>query len=103
MKNKIQDIHVPISFACNDIDVAIQHCVAGFGIGVFLSYQVESLIRQDVLVEILREFRQKSIPVSMIYPSAKRHLTRTSFFIDFAKETLRAKFDSGFAKNNPQT
>ena len=53
--------------------------LAGFGIGVFLSYQVESLIRQDVLVEILREFRQKSMPVSMIYPSAKRHLTRTSF------------------------
>ena len=25
------------------------------------------------------------------------------FFIDFAKETLRAKFDSSFAKNNPQT
>ena len=45
VKNKVQDIHVPMSFACNDIDVAIQHCVAAFGIGVFLSYQVESLIR----------------------------------------------------------
>lgn len=97
VKNKVQDIHVPISFACNDIDVAIQHCTAGLGVGVFLSYQVESLIKQGALVEILQEFRQKSMPVSMIYPNAKRHLARTSFFIDFAKETLRAKFDSGFA------
>lgn len=96
VKNKVQDIHVPISFACNDIDVAIQHCTAGLGVGVFLSYQVENLIKQGALVEILQEFRQKSMPVSMIYPNAKRHLARTSFFIDFAKETLRAKFDSGF-------
>jgi DNA-binding transcriptional LysR family regulator len=90
--NKSQEINVPICFTTNDIDAAIQHCAAGLGVGIFLSYQVESLIKQGVLVEILPEYRPKRLPVSMIYPSAKRHLTRTSFFIDFAKLALRSKF-----------
>lgn len=97
LKNKTVDITVPVSFATNNIDAAIQHCVAGLGVGVFLSYQVESLIKQGTLVALLQDYRLPSIPVSMIYPRAKRDLGRTSLFIDFAKTALNSQFETGFA------
>jgi DNA-binding transcriptional LysR family regulator len=97
LKNKTIDMNVPISFATNNIDAAIQHCVAGLGVGVLLSYQVESLIKQGVLVALLQDYRLPSIPVSMIYPKAKRDLGRTSLFIDFAKKALNGQFETGFA------
>ena len=97
VKGKVREIAVPTSFTTNNTDSAIQHSVDGLGVGVFLSYQVENLIRKGVLVELLQDFRLKSIPVSLIYPSAKRYLGRTIFFIDFAKDTLRAKFQKDIA------
>jgi DNA-binding transcriptional LysR family regulator len=88
VKGKVKDIAVPITFTSNNMDATITHCVAGLGVGVFLSYQVKNLIQQGKLVEVLQEFRTQGLPVSMLYPKAKRHLARTSFFIDYAKESL---------------
>jgi DNA-binding transcriptional LysR family regulator len=99
VRGKTVDIKVPITFTTNNTDAAITHCAAGLGIGVFLSYQVEGLIAQGVLVEILQEFRLKSIPVSIIYPSTKRHLGRTRFFIDFANEALRTRYENTCTAN----
>lgn len=92
INGKIRDIAVPINFSTNNIDAAIAHCVAGLGVGVFLSYQVKSLIAQGQLVEILPNFKMPSLPVCMLYPKAKRHLARTSFFIDYAKQALKDTF-----------
>ncbi len=94
VKGKTLEISVPISFTTNDIGAAITHCEAGLGLGVFLSYQVESLIQQGKLVELLKDFRSKNIPLSLIYPSTKRNLGRTNYFIDFAKTSLCNKFNS---------
>jgi DNA-binding transcriptional LysR family regulator len=97
IKGKAKDVAVPITFTTNNIDAAIAHCTSGLGVGVFLSYQVKNLIQQGLLVEVLQDFRTKSMPVSMIYPKAKRHLARTSFFIDYAKQTLKAEFEQTLA------
>jgi DNA-binding transcriptional LysR family regulator len=93
-KFNLKDINAPITFSSNNIDAAISHCLAGLGVGVFLSYQVKSLLQAGDLVAVLQNYSQHSLPVSMIYPKTKRHLSRTSFFIDFAKEALKAEFEA---------
>ena len=95
--DKKLDLKVPVTFTSNNIDAAIQHCVAGLGVGVFLSYQVKSLLQTGDLVVILQNYTLPSLPVSIIYPVSKRNLTRTCFFIDFAKELLKAEFERDFA------
>ena len=90
---KVQEITVPTSFTTNDIDSAIAHCVAGLGVGVFFSYQVEALIKAGIIIEILQPFRLQNIPVSLIYPNTKRHLSRTNYFIAYAKNALIARLD----------
>lgn len=92
LNGKLKDVTVPISFTSNNTDAVITHCLAGLGVGVFLSYQVKSLIEQGKLVEVLQDYRTQSLPVTMLYPKAKRHLARTSFFIDFVKESLKGTF-----------
>lgn len=92
LNGKLKDVTVPISFSSNNTDAVITHCLAGLGVGVFLSYQVKSLIEQGKLIEVLQDYRTQSLPVTMLYPKAKRHLARTSFFIDFVKESLKGTF-----------
>lgn len=96
VKGKVLEAPVPIGFTTNDIDSAIQCCVNDLGVGVFLSYQVESLLKQGLLIELLPEYRLDKIPVSIIYPITKRSLARTNTFIEFAKDVLSVKFQ----KNN---
>ena len=93
-KFNLKDINVPITFSSNNIDAAITHCLAGLGVGVFLSYQVKNLLKNGDLVAVLQNYPQLSLPVSIIYPKTKRHLSRTSFFIDFAKDSLKAEFEA---------
>lgn len=90
---KTQEIAVPITFICNNIDATTAHCLAGLGVGVFLSYQVNQLIQQGLLVEVLAKYRLPSTPILIIYLKTKRHLSRTRFFIDFAKNCLQAEFN----------
>jgi DNA-binding transcriptional LysR family regulator len=97
VKGKQTDINVPISFTSNNIDAVITHCLAGLGVGVFLSYQVKSLLQNGELLVVLTDYPQPSLPVSIIYPKTKRHLSRTSYFIDFAKDTLKVQLDDTFA------
>ena len=97
VNGKSTTINVPISFTSNNIDAAITHCVAGLGVGVFLSYQVKSLLQSGALIAVLSDYPQLNLPVSIIYPKAKRHLSRTSYFIDFAKEALKAELAGTFA------
>lgn len=97
INNKKVNVSVPITFTTNNIDAATAHCAAGLGVGVFLSYQVKQLLQAGLLQEILSEYKLPSLPVSIIYPKAKRHLARTSFFIDFAKDTLKAELADTFA------
>lgn len=81
-------VQPPIRFTTNDIDAAIQHCLAGLGVGVFLSYQVAAHLQSGRLVTLLADYQRPGLPVSIVYPQSKRYLARTHALIQFARSAL---------------
>lgn len=66
-KGKHLTIPVADTLVCNQIDAAIDACIEGIGFGVFLSYQVESLVRQGKLAYTLADHE----PPPPIPPAAR--------------------------------
>lgn len=55
----------------NQIDVAIDACLAGLGFGQFLCYQVQPLIAAGQLKRVLTGYEPPAQPISIVYPSAR--------------------------------
>lgn len=79
---KQMTIPVNDTLVCNQIDAAIDACVDGAGFGVFLSYQVESLVREGKLVYSLIDYAPPPLPVSVIYSRPRLMSTRVRAFVD---------------------
>ncbi len=86
-----RDLSVPVRgrFATNQAAAAIAACEAGLGFGAFFSYQVEAALRAKRLRVVLREFEPASVPVSLVYPEARRLTSRLRAFLDWMKPRLR--------------
>lgn len=79
------------SFTCNQAAAAAQACAEGLGFGMFLSYQVEPLVRSGRLQVVLADFELPSLPVSLVYPEARLVSTRLRALVDWLKQTLGAR------------
>ncbi len=79
------------SFTCNQAAAAAQACAEGLGFGMFLSYQVEPLVRNGRLRLVLADFELPSLPVSLVYPEARLVSTRLRALVDWLKQTLGAR------------
>ncbi len=75
----------------NQADALIEACADGLGLGMFLSYQVASLVAQKRLTLVLAEFWPAAVPVSVVYPHAKLLPARTRLFVDWLRERLPAR------------
>lgn len=66
-------LRVPVKprLRSNQIDVAIDACLAGLGLAQFLSYQVEPLITAGKLVPVLDSHAPATLPIHIVYPSAR--------------------------------
>ena len=86
-----REISVPVRgrFATNQAAAAIAACEAGLGFGAFLSYQVEPALRAKRLRVVLREFEPAPVPVSLVYPEARRLTSRLRAFLDWMKPRIR--------------
>lgn len=86
-----KQLTVPISdtFLCNQIDAAIDACMEGIGFGVFLSYQVESLVRQGKLVYVLVDYEPPPMPVNVVYSHPRLMSTRVRVFVDWMTRDLQ--------------
>jgi DNA-binding transcriptional LysR family regulator len=64
-----RQIAVPIAsvLTCNDIDTAVNACIDGLGLGVFLSYMVAPYRKDGQLRYVLEEFETEPIPVQVVY------------------------------------
>ena len=78
-------------FTCNQAAAAAQACAEGLGFGMFLSYQVEPLVRSGRLQPVLADFELPSLPVSLVYPEARLVSTRLRALLDWLKQTLGAR------------
>src|SRR6266545_432160 len=89
-------VSVPISSAitCNDIDSALNACVDGRGLGMFLSYMLPPNIKNGRLKYVLEQFEMEPTPVQVVYPQSKLLSNKVRSFIDECVGKLRAqKFD----------
>lgn len=67
---------------------AIEACIAGVGLGVFMSYQVAPFLKTKQLRVVLAEFEPPPLPLSLVYPHARLLTKRSRVFIEWMKNEL---------------
>jgi DNA-binding transcriptional LysR family regulator len=82
------------SFTCNQAAAAARACADGLGFGMFLSYQVEPLLRAKSLEVVLADFELAPLPVSLVYPEARLVSTRLRVLIDWLKRALGGRAEN---------
>jgi len=87
--DKVTSVPVRGALRCNHVTAVIDACVAGLGCGVFMSYQVASLVEQGQLKVVLGAFEPPPRPVSLVVPQARLLPARTRVFIDWMLRDLR--------------
>jgi DNA-binding transcriptional LysR family regulator len=91
-----RQISIPITsvITCNEIDTAVNACIDGLGVGVFLSYMVAPNTKAGQLKYVLEKFETEPMPVHVVYPQSKLVLAKVRAFIDECVVQLRrAKSD----------
>jgi DNA-binding transcriptional LysR family regulator len=81
-------VKVPIAFACNRHDSALEACEAGLGPAVFLSYQVAEARAAGRLRYVLESFEPPPIPVSVVYPHARHRSAAVRLFAQACRKRL---------------
>jgi DNA-binding transcriptional LysR family regulator len=82
-------VPVKVAFSTNQVDAAVDMCVSGLGLGMFLSYQVAPHLARKALRYVLESFEPEPLPVNIVYPHARLQSTRVRAFVDQCVETLR--------------
>jgi len=75
----------------NQIDVALDACLAGAGLGYFLSYQVQALLDAGRLKRVLDQFEPPALPIHVIYPHARLLSPNVRAFVDWTVPRLRTR------------
>lgn len=83
------------SWASNSVDAALGAVVDGVGVGQFLSYMVEPLIKQGSLRLLLQKFEPPPVPVTMVYPHSRLLSTKVRRFLDESAPLLRHSLSGG--------
>ena len=86
-------LQVPIKsvLVTNQVDAAVEACVAGTGYGRFNDYMVLAQIKAGALTRVLQKFEGAPIPVSLVYPSARHQSPNVRAFAAFARERIQAR------------
>jgi DNA-binding transcriptional LysR family regulator len=87
---------VPIAsiMTCNEIDSAIDACINGLGLGMFLSYMVAPHRKSGQLKYVLEKFETEPMPVQVVYPQARLMSNKVRVFVDECVNKLRrTRFD----------
>lgn len=74
---------------------AVDACVAGVGVGMFISYQVAPFLLEKKLVVLLEEHEPPPRPIHVVFPSQRHLPRRTRAVVDALKlglTTLRSPF-----------
>ena len=74
---------------CNQADAAIDACVAGVGLGSFLSYMVAPDVSAGRLKYVLEDFEAEPLPVHFVYPSARIPSPTVRAFAELCAQRLR--------------
>ncbi len=89
------DVAITPRWVSNSVDAALGAVVDGLGVGQFLSYMVEPLLRDGGLRLILKSFEPPAVPVTIVYPHSRLLSTKVRLFIDESIARLRASVAGG--------
>jgi DNA-binding transcriptional LysR family regulator len=86
-----RQVTVPINciVTCNDIDSAVNACIDGLGLGMFLSYMVAPCKKNGHLKYVLEKYETESTPVQVIYPQTRLMSNKVRTFVDECVAKLR--------------
>ncbi len=73
----------------NAIDLSIEAALDGWAITRVLSYQVADALRRGDVVEILREFDDRHLPVHLVHAEGRLRAAKIRTFVDHAARALR--------------
>lgn len=82
---------VPECFSSNQVDAALEACVAGLGIGRFLAYQVRALETEGRLVRVLPDWQPPPVDVNLVHAQSRLLSPRIRAFMDWAVPRLRER------------
>jgi DNA-binding transcriptional LysR family regulator len=91
-----RQLTVPITsvVTSNEIDGAVNACIDGLGLGMFLSYMVAPYRKSGQLRYVLEKFEAEPTPVQVVYPQARLMSNKVRAFVDECVGKLRrTKFD----------
>jgi len=83
------EIKLAPRFVSNAFDVALQACVDGIGVGQFVYWAAEPLVREGKLKLLLQSYYPPGSPVHVVYPHARLMSTKLRVFVDEAVRHLR--------------
>jgi DNA-binding transcriptional LysR family regulator len=89
-----QAVPIVSTITCNEIDGAVNGCVHGLGLGLFLSYMVAPYRKSGQLKYVLEEFETEPMPVQVVYPQTRLMSNKVRVFVDECVRKLRrVRFD----------
>lgn len=94
VRNRQVTIPITSVLTCNEIDSALNACIDGLGLGMFLSYMVAPYRKDGQLKYVLEKFETEPTPVQVVYPQARLLSSKVRVFVDECVGKLRrAGFD----------
>jgi DNA-binding transcriptional LysR family regulator len=87
--DKTFNLSVDGNLDCNHAAAAIDACVAGVGVGMFISYQVAPHLADNSLELLLENYETSPRPVHVIYPHSRLLPARTRLFIEWIKQEIK--------------
>ncbi len=94
---KTRRVRVDPVIASNQVDVALEACREGLGLGQFLCYQVSAAIGARKLVRVLADHEPPAVPVQVIYPGTRRLSANVRALVDWLAPRLRRALAAGEA------
>lgn len=90
-RGAVQSGRISPRLTVNTMAAAIDAAIAGWGITRALSYQVADALSAGTLVEVLRDWEDREMPVQLVHAEGRRAAAKTRAFIDFTSKRLRAE------------
>jgi len=88
---------VPVSgnLSFNQVAPLTQACIAGLGVGMFISYQVADAVRAGELRVMLADYEPPARPIHLVYPQSRLLPARTRALLEWLKVELRGMSERG--------
>jgi DNA-binding transcriptional LysR family regulator len=86
-----REVQVPVqgNLLFNAGPPALDACLAGMGLGMFLSYQVADALRSGQLLQVLSRFSRRPMDVNAVVPQSKLLAQRTRSYLLWLQQHLR--------------